>query len=306
MEQTADKYDVIIVGLGCVGCSAAYYCTKKGLKVLGLEMNSKSGEIGTSSYGYTRIYRDTDANPLKNDMMTHSFSMWREVQQELESIKQNATNSEEANLEPELLTPDDLLVYGKPDDGFILGMKENDPSAEWITGKQISQKYPAFKNIPEDYIGNITKNDNVGQIRAERALNGFSFLARRYGADLRYNSEVAQVFKDHVILADKTVFNADSVVVCCGANTTEHFESEKDNAEMTPVESIIVGGDNSDMPGVFLEAVNGNILIYGLRDGPQLEEYKLGIHTRSDFKKTMKWIRERLPSKIKDIKYSKP
>lgn len=57
MESTKSEYDVIIVGLGCVGMATAYYCSKMGLKVLGLERFSDTGSIGTSSYGYTRIWR---------------------------------------------------------------------------------------------------------------------------------------------------------------------------------------------------------------------------------------------------------
>ena len=60
-----ERFDVIVVGLGCVGLSTTYYWSNKGLKVLGLEMNSSSGELGTSSHGTTRIYRYNDPNPVK-------------------------------------------------------------------------------------------------------------------------------------------------------------------------------------------------------------------------------------------------
>ena len=80
------KYDVIVVGLGCAGLSTTYYWAKQGLKVLGLEMNSTSGEIGTGSYGTTRIYRFNDANPLRNEMMRVSFIMWKEAEKELKNL----------------------------------------------------------------------------------------------------------------------------------------------------------------------------------------------------------------------------
>ena len=44
MESTK-KYDVIVVGLGWAGLSTAYYCSKKGLNVLGLESNGTANKI---------------------------------------------------------------------------------------------------------------------------------------------------------------------------------------------------------------------------------------------------------------------
>ena len=212
MEQESDRaYDVIIVGLGCVGLSAAYYCSKKGLKVLGLEMNSISGEIGTSSHGYTRIYRLNDPSPIKNEMMITSLSMWKEVEKELTKIKENAITSEEANLQCELLTSSDILTYGSLDAPFIAEKRITNPEEKWITAQEISEKYPALKNLPEDFIGSISSE--AGQVRAENALKGFSFLARKYGANLLYNSEVDKVFKDHVILKNEKTYYANSVVV---------------------------------------------------------------------------------------------
>lgn len=36
-QEKGSIYDVVIVGLSCIGLSAAYYLTKEGLKVRGLE-----------------------------------------------------------------------------------------------------------------------------------------------------------------------------------------------------------------------------------------------------------------------------
>lgn len=51
------QYDVIIVGLGCVGLSTAYYSSLKGLKVLGFERYANSGALGSGSAGHGRIWR---------------------------------------------------------------------------------------------------------------------------------------------------------------------------------------------------------------------------------------------------------
>ena len=79
MENIPD-YDVIIVGLGCVGISAAYYCSKMGLKVLGFERFAEPGSIGTSSYGYTRIWRHAHPEQRYTDMQLEALEIWRELE----------------------------------------------------------------------------------------------------------------------------------------------------------------------------------------------------------------------------------
>ena len=50
-------YDVIIVGLGAMGSSSSYYLSKKGAKVLGLDIYRPPHELG-SSHGHTRVIRE--------------------------------------------------------------------------------------------------------------------------------------------------------------------------------------------------------------------------------------------------------
>ena len=75
---------------------------------------------------------------------------------------------------------------------------------------------------------------------------------------------------------------------------------------MLPVEYFSIGGSLEGLPGTLIEAESNQPEIYGLQDGPKLQEYKVGLHSRSDFKKAIQWFRKRLPQKIKDIQYSKP
>jgi glycine/D-amino acid oxidase-like deaminating enzyme len=77
-----EKFDIIIVGLGCVGISTAYYCAKKGLKVLGIEKDPKPGYVGNSSYGDTRLWRITHGPKFKNDMMKEALKLWKEIEEE--------------------------------------------------------------------------------------------------------------------------------------------------------------------------------------------------------------------------------
>jgi sarcosine oxidase len=51
-------YDVIIIGLGAMGSTAAYQLAKKGQRVLGLEQYGPAHDLG-SSHGGSRIIRQS-------------------------------------------------------------------------------------------------------------------------------------------------------------------------------------------------------------------------------------------------------
>ena len=50
--------------------------------MVGFERNRTSGEMGTSSYGNTRIWRVTHDKVIKNDMMRESRQLWDEWERE--------------------------------------------------------------------------------------------------------------------------------------------------------------------------------------------------------------------------------
>lgn len=205
-----EKFDVIVVGLGCAGLSAAHFCSKMGLKVLGFEMNSSSGEVGTSSQGTTRIYRTINTNPAKQEIMKTSIAMWKEAEAELRELKQ--TQIEFATIETELLTPCEYLIFGEQDSPNIKAMLENGKDRNWISGEEIMQKFPRFCNVPNDYVGCVT--DDAGIIRVKHAINGYRILSQQMGAELRYKQKVEEVYKDHVKLANGDIYYSNHVVVC--------------------------------------------------------------------------------------------
>lgn len=56
-KNMSDIYDVIIVGGGPIGLSAAYQCAKKGKTVLILEQFENFGNAHGSSAGFSRQFR---------------------------------------------------------------------------------------------------------------------------------------------------------------------------------------------------------------------------------------------------------
>lgn len=78
----SSDYDVIIVGLGCAGLSTAYWCAKSGLRVLGLERNTSSGQLGSSSFGETRIYRTMHSVAKQTEAMKEAIPLWNKIEEE--------------------------------------------------------------------------------------------------------------------------------------------------------------------------------------------------------------------------------
>jgi sarcosine oxidase len=71
---------VIIVGLGCFGLGTAYYLSKMGLKVLGLDRSHEAGTMGSGSTGYARIWRHLHAEKRYFDMQMEAIEMWKEIE----------------------------------------------------------------------------------------------------------------------------------------------------------------------------------------------------------------------------------
>ena len=76
----SERWDMIVVGGGIVGCSAAYYAARQGLKPLIIERDSIAAAQSGRALGYVRRQgRDIRELP----MMIEAMEIWRNIEQEL-------------------------------------------------------------------------------------------------------------------------------------------------------------------------------------------------------------------------------
>ena len=76
----SQRWDMIIVGGGIVGCSAAYYAAKQGLKPLVIERDAVAAAQSGRALGYVRRQgRDLRELP----MMIDAMDIWRDLEREL-------------------------------------------------------------------------------------------------------------------------------------------------------------------------------------------------------------------------------
>jgi sarcosine oxidase len=282
-----DTYDVIIVGLGCVGISTAYYCSKNGMKVLGFEQFSKPGSLGSSSFGETRLWRVTHGNAYKNRMMRDAVKLWREIEQE-------------AGVE--LIVQFPVLTIGSPENENIVSIFNQYPDHKVYSPEEISEKFPALRNLPKDYKGIL--HDECGIVRARRALDHTSRLAQeKYGANLNFNTKITKIAADHVVTSDGVIHYAQSVIICCGAYSKE-FDDKK-ISHKRELEYYVID-DIKGMPNGIMEFPADGSEYYGMLDGENLDQYKMGQFNPRNLSEICNYFRERLPDKVDKVKYVHP
>src|SRR5664279_6155393 len=74
------SFDVIVVGLGAMGSSAAFHLAKRGRKVLGLDRFTPPHSFG-SSHGQTRIIREAYfEHPMYVPLVQRAYQLWDELE----------------------------------------------------------------------------------------------------------------------------------------------------------------------------------------------------------------------------------
>src|ERR1700737_2489044 len=77
----ADRYDVIVAGIGGMGSAAAFHLARRGRRVLGLERFTIPNAMG-SSHGASRIIRLAYfEHPSYVPLLRRSYELWRELEQ---------------------------------------------------------------------------------------------------------------------------------------------------------------------------------------------------------------------------------
>jgi len=103
----AERYDVIVVGLGAMGSAAAQHLTARGLRVLGLDRFTPPHDFG-SSHGQTRIIREAYAeHPDYVPLVQRAYELWADLSQETGR---------------ELLRQTGGLMLGRPDGSMVRGI----------------------------------------------------------------------------------------------------------------------------------------------------------------------------------------
>lgn len=173
------RYDVVVVGLGAMGSSAAYHLARRGARVLGIEQFTPAHSLG-SSHGETRIVRQAYfERPDYVPLLRRAYELWDELS---------------AAFGEELFTRCGALMIGAPDSTVVTGTLESarrwDLPHEVLDAAAMRTRFPQF-SLPEDHVAVFEAN--AGYARPEAAVLANIELAIDAGAELWFDTEVEEV-----------------------------------------------------------------------------------------------------------------
>jgi monomeric sarcosine oxidase len=172
---SGSSFDIIIIGGGTIGLSAAYYAAARGLKTLLLEQFDSLANPWAGSGGTSRMFRIMYSPAFMAQLAEVSLALWKEI---------------ETASGLEILWTQPLIFYGDPEqtvEGDLGQMhqilaKLGVPDTWYPNSAGLMQQYPAFKNMPPNYVGLVQANSAV--IRTKTSISAFATLAAKAGATL--------------------------------------------------------------------------------------------------------------------------
>lgn len=183
MGVSGESFDVIIVGAGVMGSSAAYQTAKRGLKTLLLEQYDFLHHRG-SSHGETRTIRATYPQDYYYPMVMESYKLWREA---------------EAQIGYKVYFEAHHFDMGRADDpdihAVIANCRKHSVPHQVLRRHQVAEKYSGLISIPDDWIG--VSNALGGIIKPTKATAMYQALASKHGAVLTDNTEVIDIKRDN-------------------------------------------------------------------------------------------------------------
>ncbi|MFL5380961.1 MAG: N-methyl-L-tryptophan oxidase [Longimicrobiaceae bacterium] len=204
----ADRYDVVVAGLGAMGSASACHLAARGLRVLGLERFAPKHAMG-SWHGDSRIIRELYfEHPLYVPLVQRAYTLWEELEREAG--------------EP-LLTLNGGLMIGPREGMLVAGTlrsaAEHGLPAELLSPAEVRARFPAFEL--EDGLVAVL-DPRAGFLRPEACVDAHRALARRRGAELRYEEPVLAWEPDGAGVRVRTArgaYTADHLLLTAGAWT---------------------------------------------------------------------------------------
>ena len=170
------NYDVIVVGLGAMGSSAAYQLARRKARVLGLEQFAPAHELGSSG-GLTRIIRLAYfEHPDYVPLLRRAWELWPQIEQE-------------SGRRLLLQTGGAYIGQAESDvlDGARTSAERHGLPHEILDADEARRRFPAL--VLDDDMA-LLYETNAGMLFAQECITAHIELARRNGADLHFEERV--------------------------------------------------------------------------------------------------------------------
>jgi sarcosine oxidase len=269
-------FDVIVVGLGAMGSSAAYHLAKRGAKVLGLEAFSPAHDKG-SSHGESRIIRQAYfEDPAYVPLVRRAYQLWEEL---------------EAESHQELLNITGGLGIGLPQSKIVSGCLESARTHglnyDILNPIEMRRRFPQFV-LSENEVAFYEKK--AGYLRPEECIKQHLECALTRGADLRFDEPMlswtaSESGNGVTVVTKKNTYWARALVIAAGPWMSELVPSllisltvlRKVMFWLNPV-SQHASFDKSVFPIFLWEPAEGP-LFYGFPRTRETGDPKVAIHS---------------------------
>lgn len=205
-------FDVIIIGGGTIGLSAAYYASVSGLSTLLLEQFNSTAGSHASSGGASRMFRIMYSPAYMVRLAENALALWKEI---------------ETAAEAEILQMQPLIFYGDSEntvEGNLGEMQQilaglGVPYVWFPNSSGLLSQYPAFKTMPSQYVGLIQANS--ASILVENSVVSFEGLATNNGATLLTDqpATITGTSAPYTVTCPAGTYTAASLILCPGAWT---------------------------------------------------------------------------------------
>jgi len=203
------NYDVIVIGAGVNGSSAAYSLSKRDVNALLLEQFPVPHTRG-SSHGQTRVTRLTYANELYARMSRDSFPIWRELEKEVD--------------EKLLIQNGYLEIYDDTEKGFAKTCQVLDAVGgeyKLLSSSDVNKRFPPLA-IPESW--HAIYEPGGGTVLASKCVNALQRAFVKRGGELRDREVVELVVPcgDTVTVVTRDrEYRAKAVIITAGSFTSK-------------------------------------------------------------------------------------
>jgi sarcosine oxidase len=206
MDENANTFDVIVVGVGAMGSAACFELARRGVRVLGLEQSGIAHDRG-SSHGLSRMirlayYEHPDYVPL----LRRAYERWKELEWLSGQTVLNLTGG----------------LYMGPADGVLVSGSLESARRHHLPGESLDHaailaRFGQFK-LPQDF--SAVYEPMAGYIAPERAVSLLARQAQLAGAVIHGHEPVRDWQSDTrgvTVITDRARYSATQLVFCGGS-----------------------------------------------------------------------------------------
>ncbi|RSL34937.1 glycine oxidase ThiO [Salibacterium salarium] len=229
-------YDVLVIGGGVNGCSIAYQCSKRNMKVAVLEKTRVGAEASSAAAGMLGAQAEIKEKSPFFDFARKSRDMFPKLVPELEEksgtsvslIKNGMLKIADSETEKNRLL--DMLQF----------QQQEGEQVEWLTNRDIQAIEPSLTG--ENFGGLYIRGD--GQVKAAELTKAYARAATFEGCDFYEDTPVLKILQENGrAIGAETPFGpvyADEVVLASGAWSNTITSSQEQPLPLIPVKGECV------------------------------------------------------------------